>query len=129
MNNKEKARQLGMPYGTAANKLRKRILFSLAQELCLTECTRCGEEIKEIENFTIDHIRPWLHSGAPVRLFFDLDNIAFSHLSCNCSNGSRSGKKIPIKHGTSHGYQQHSCKCDPCREWQSLRLKEYRKGR
>ena len=34
---KKKAAQLGMPHGTAAGKLRKKVLFSLLQKLDLSD--------------------------------------------------------------------------------------------
>ena len=43
------------------------------------------------ETFSIEHKTPWLDSGDPIGLYFDLDNISFSHLSCNC-RASRRGK-------------------------------------
>lgn len=78
-----KAVQLGMNPGTAAGRLRKLILFDLARQLNLVECFRCNLEICDIENFTIEHKIPWLDSEDPTKLYFDLNNITFSHMSCN----------------------------------------------
>ena len=82
VSNKKKTAFLGMSHGTAQNRLRKMILFKLVREAGLSLCFRCKEQIETIENFSIEHKTPWL--GVDVELFWDLDNIAFSHLSCNC---------------------------------------------
>lgn len=81
--NQEKQKQLGMSIGKANNRLRKKILFSLIKACGLDNCYRCNKIIDEISDLSIEHIKPWLHSENPSELYFDLDNIAFSHLSCN----------------------------------------------
>ena len=79
--NKVKAEFLGMSYGSACGKLRKQLLFSCVQRLGEDICFRCGNTIENIDNFSIDHKKYWLHTN--VELFWDLNNIAFSHLHCN----------------------------------------------
>ncbi len=74
-----------MPLGTACYKLRKLILFSLAQKLGENVCFRCGELILTVEAFTIDHKEAWQSKGA--EYFWDISNIAFSHSHCNLSTG------------------------------------------
>lgn len=81
--NAEKSKQLGMSYGKASNMLRKNIMFNLAKKCNMDKCYRCGELIDDIDNFTIEHIENWLHSGNALELFLDFDNIAFSHTKCN----------------------------------------------
>lgn len=44
------------------------------------------------DNFSIEHKIPWLDSDDPVDLFFNLENIDFSHLLCNSA-----AKRIPHK--------------------------------
>jgi hypothetical protein len=85
--------QLGEPIGTAQGKLRKLILFQLIQLLNLDICYRCQERISSVSELSIEHIIPWLDSENPIELFYDLDNIAFSHLSCN-SIAARKPNKI-----------------------------------
>ena len=70
-----------MPFGTACYKLRKLLLFHLAQKLGEDVCFRCGEVIVNVEEFTIDHKEAWRSKGA--EFFWDLNNIAFSHSHCN----------------------------------------------
>lgn len=79
--NKRKAEFLGMPYGTACGKLRKKILFHFAKRLGDNICYRCGEKIENVEELSIDHKKEWLYTDT--ELFWDIDNIAFSHLACN----------------------------------------------
>lgn len=90
--NKVKSEQLGMSFSTASHQLRKMIMFKLIQECGLDNCHRCGEKI-EIENLSIEHIENWLHSESPKELFFDLDNIAFSHMSCNFAHARKPESK------------------------------------
>ena len=79
----EKTIQLGMPIGTATNRLRKTILFSLLAKHAENYCSKCSVLIASPDELSIEHIEPWLHTADPLATFFDLDNIAFSHLSCN----------------------------------------------
>jgi hypothetical protein len=89
----KKTKQLGMPIGTATHQLRKQILFSLVMRCGLDICFQCGMRITRVEDLSIEHKVPWLDSDDPVRLFFDLSNISFSHLRCNVSAGRRSNQK------------------------------------
>ena len=82
--NSRKASQLGMPLGTATGRLRKIILFNLLQRLGEDVCFRCGTGIETEEALSIEHKVPWLDSDAS--LFWNLNNIAFAHLSCNRPN-------------------------------------------
>lgn len=81
MSNKKKNLTLGMPHGTAAGRLRKNILFSLLVRHKENTCVRCNKEITKVENLSIEHIKPW--EGISADLFWDLNNIAFSHVLCN----------------------------------------------
>jgi hypothetical protein len=38
---------------------------------------------------SIEHKEAWMGAADPLASFFDLENIAFSHLSCNCSAASK----------------------------------------
>lgn len=111
--NKKKAEQLGMPYGTASGRLKKSIMFSLIKEAKLDRCFQCGKKINHIDNLSIEHKIPWLDSKDPVCLFFDLNNVAFSHLKCNIG-ASRVTNRSP--HGTEGRYNRYGCRCDKCKE-------------
>lgn len=78
---KRKSEFLGMPFGTATARLKKMILFSLLQKFQIDSCYVCNEKIDRIQDLTIEHILPW--EGRDVSLFWDLNNIAFSHIRCN----------------------------------------------
>ena len=93
----KKADQLGMPFGTATNRLKKSLLFALVQELNWDNCYRCGDKILEVKDLSVEHKNPWLDSDDPIGLFFDLSNVTFSHLKCNC--GSYNREKAHCKSG------------------------------
>lgn len=77
----KKDEQLGMPFGTANNQLKKLVLFNLLQRHGENQCFQCGNEILSADTMSIEHKEPWL--DVSVELFWDLSNIVFSHLSCN----------------------------------------------
>jgi hypothetical protein len=86
----KKNAQLGMNVGTATYRLTKDILFKFVASGEYT-CFHCGQPMKR-EDFSIEHKNPWLDSEDPLRLFFDLENIAFSHKSCNIGAARRPNK-------------------------------------
>lgn len=87
----KKTAQLGVNISTASGVLRKQIMFHLAQKCGLDTCFKCGKKIADVDDFTIEHKIPWLDSEDPVKLFFDMDNIAFSHHACNVGTARRPG--------------------------------------
>ncbi len=93
--NSRKAEILGMPYGTAGNRLRKLIMFHLLEKHGENLCFKCGGRIETAEELSIEHIRPW-QLGGP-HLFWDIDNIAFSHLKCNRQSVSRPGSGVKLR--------------------------------
>lgn len=107
--------QLGMGASTARSKLRKLLLFTYAKKLELGNCYRCGKEISSIEDFTVDHKRAWLHVNPA--LFWDVDNIAFSHSYCNAVN------KRSIYDGRTHK------KCKNCLKLLPINQFSYRQKR
>lgn len=84
----KKKQQLGMNPSTASNRLVKDILWKFIEESGEDVCFKCGE-IMSREDFSIEHKEPWLDSDDPVKNFFDLENISFSHLNCNISAARR----------------------------------------
>ncbi len=78
---KRKSEFLKMPHGTAIQKLRKLLLFKLVQQTGQDACFRCQKTIESVDQLSIEHKEPW--EGRSVELFWDLNNIAFSHVSCN----------------------------------------------
>jgi hypothetical protein len=108
MSNTQKAATLGMPHGTANGRLRKNILFHLLKKLKENICFKCNKEILVVEELSIEHKLPW--EGRSAELFWDLDNIAFSHLQCNRPHVHHGGslRKFVGPEGTSWcgGHQQ-----------------------
>jgi hypothetical protein len=85
--------QLGMPRGTAQHRLRKLILFDVLQRHNENICYRCGEPITSVDELSVEHKQSW--ENVDVGLFWDLNNIAFSHLTCNCSASGRTRLGMP----------------------------------
>lgn len=106
----KKSVQLGMNPSTASGRLLKDILFQLVCETGKDKCFHCGEKITR-ETLSIEHKTPWLDSDDPQGLFFDLDNIAFSHLLCNTKAARKGGGKC----GTVAQYKKRGCRCEECR--------------
>jgi len=90
--NQKKNRLLGEPYGTATSRLRKILLFDFAQKLNKDICYRCGSRIELLREFSIEHTIAWQSADNPREVFFDISQIAFSHLSCNIGAAYRPTK-------------------------------------
>lgn len=108
--------------GTASAILKKNLLFVFAQKLQLDYCFQCGAKIETVEEFSVEHKKSWLDSPDPVGLFFDLDNIAFSHLSCNVSASRR---RKGVKHPSQESYRR-GCRCSECKEIERIRRADQR---
>ena len=126
-NNWRKSKQLDQPYGTACNRLRKMLLFDCVQKLGLDTCYQCGSKIEHIADFSVEHKQAWQEQDDPKSFFFDLQNVAFSHLSCNVG----AAKKVNTGHMGEHGAiarYSSGCRCTVCRaanalEWKGRSLK------
>ena len=81
MGNAAKSAQLGMPFGTASHKLRKAVLFALLVRHGENVCYRCTDMIESADQLSLDHKKPWF--GFATDLFWDVENVAFSHTQCN----------------------------------------------
>jgi hypothetical protein len=90
-NEGKKKDQLGMNPSTARNRLMKVIMHSMAVKLGIDCCFQCGEKIP-LEEFSIEHKTPWLDSDNPTELYFDIENIAFSHQPCNSGEARKYNK-------------------------------------
>lgn len=69
----------------------KRLLFRMAQKLGQDDCFQCVKKILTVEEFSIEHQKPWLDVSSD--LYWALDNIAFSHRSCNIRAARRN---VPV---------------------------------
>ena len=94
--NEKKTAQLGMPLGTASGKLKKLIMFDLVKRLGEDGCFRCGDRIESASELSVEHKLPWLDEDPA--LFWDLSNVAFSHLGCNV-RAARQPRKIAYPEG------------------------------
>lgn len=90
---------LGMLPATAMSRLRKIVLFNQLKKHGENVCVRCKQEIEFSEQLSIEHIEPWEEKENSVDLFWNLNNIAFSHLRCNMPHsrwGGRNKRKIGL---------------------------------
>jgi len=83
-----------MNISTAQNRLRKQLLFKLVQESGKDICYQCGLKIEYEKDLSIEHKIAWMRSEDPKALFFDYENIAYSHLSCNVKAAIKVNKKF-----------------------------------
>ncbi len=90
---KENDNGLGMNAGTASHRLRQDLLFYYVNKDGVV-CHHCKQPM-ERDNFYIGHIKPWRKEENALELFFDLNNITFSHLKCNVDN-----RRVPEKFTT-----------------------------
>lgn len=100
---------MGMNPATARARLSASILFDFAGKLGLLDCWQCDEPIKTPAEFSIEHKKPYLWKD--LSLYWDLDNIAFSHLVCNrkrTRNGAASHSRAR--------YMRKQCQCQICHE-------------
>ena len=95
-----KRQQLGMSPVTARNQLVQQLLFHMAHKCGDDICFQCKQ--KKI---------PWLHSEDPKSLFFDLNNVWFSHRACNYGAARITRNKT---HGI--GAYKRGCRCEICKE-------------
>lgn len=114
MSNDRKAQLLGMNFVTARNRLDRDLLFAFAKKLG-HKCHRCGKDLTR-DTFSVDHIENWSMSDDPVKAFFDIDNVAFSHMWCNTKE--RTERSIKKDHGL-HMYDRHGCRCSVCKNAKS----------
>jgi len=73
-----------MPYGTAEKHLRKSMLHALAQQSGKDSCRWCQTKIESSGDLAVVHIQDWADDAA---LYWDLNNVAFSHVSCAAERG------------------------------------------
>jgi hypothetical protein len=84
----KKQHQLGMNPSTASGRLVKDLLWNFVETTGQSACCKCGEPMSR-ETFSIEHVTPWLDSEDPVGLYFDLENISYSHRACNIKDARR----------------------------------------
>jgi hypothetical protein len=125
--NAKTKQQLGMSASTAYHRLVKSLLFKLAKEAGKNFCFRCSTIIVTEEEFSIEHIEDWCNRKNACELYFALDNITFSHRSCN----RKAAHLFPVG-GWNKGNWQHGltgyrygCRCEICRQIYSEATKKW----
>lgn len=111
----KKQKQLGMNPSTASGRLVKDLLWNFVETTGQSACCKCGEPMSR-ETFSIEHVAPWLDSDDPVGLYFDIENIRYSHLRCNVTD--RRDTRVLKPCGTIAAYDR-GCRCDSCVETKS----------
>ena len=81
---RHRAALLGMPYGTAEKRLRKAMIYELARQCGKTLCRWCETEIPSPDDLAVVHLQDWSDDADK---FWDLNNVAFSHVSCAAARG------------------------------------------
>lgn len=81
-------KHLGVVPTTARNRLMRDLLWHNLPKPAL--CWRCNLPMSR-DTFSIEHKVPWLHAENAAELYFDLDNVTYSHQTCN-SAASRKTK-------------------------------------
>ena len=125
--NRIKNKLLGMPHGTANQRLRKLIMWTLVCKTDQNVCFRCGQKIEDVDDLSIEHKEPWQEADDPKAAFFNLKNIAFSHLRCNCGSANREKENCPA----GHPYDAKNTYCSPkgdrrCRQCNNANSRKYR---
>jgi hypothetical protein len=116
MANAAKTAFLGLSFGAANHRLHRAVMWSLIEQCGRTDCFRCGSPMDE-STYSVDHREPWL--GESVALFWDMQNIEFSHLRCNVDARRRGGpttRKISPDIVETEGHRW----CISCRESKPL---------
>jgi hypothetical protein len=93
-----KTQILGESFSNANYRLSRDLLFHFAVVKSGHHCHRCGEPLTR-ETFSIEHIEDWMNHEDPVAMFFDLDNIAYSHIACNTQAAAYKNRKGPVVEG------------------------------
>lgn len=101
-----KTESLGMSYGSARNKLTRMLLFKMVVDTGQDICFQCGENIEDVRSLSIEHKEPWLGEDDAVDMFFDLENVTFSHLSCNSAAARRPHKIYESPQASNRAYKK-----------------------
>ena len=112
MTNARAVETLGMSHGAAAGRLRKLVLFRQLKKYGDNVCVRCNKQIETADELSIEHIQPW--EGRSAELFWNLDNVAFSHMKCNTPHVRRggTGRRVIAPDGQSW--------CGSCEQFKSI---------
>lgn len=118
MKKEDVKRQLGITHSGARNRLLRNLLFKYITMAGDHVCYRCGEPIEDPLDMTIEHEVPWHNSDNPVELYFDLNNISFSHHKCNAGAARKPTKKYHTAE------EKRQAKVKGQRDWRARQPKE-----
>ncbi len=109
----------GVRSSTARFQLKNKLFFSYIKAAGDNTCYGCTKPIETVGELSIEHIEP--HMGR-AEVFWDLENIAYSHLDCNKRRGYRRplpDRPVPkpnLIHGRRSTYVNRGCRCYLCAE-------------
>lgn len=87
------------------------------------ERTRC-EMVECAHCKTAFAVKP---SAAKTRRKASIGGALYCSRSCGASaQFMRLRKQNPLPHGTRSGYMYHKCRCTDCRQWNTVRMREYK---
>lgn len=95
-----KERVLGESWSTANYRLNRDLLHHMVQRMGI-RCYHCGGHMPR-DDFSIEHKINWLNHPDGKRLFFDPDNVTFSHTACNREMSSLQHNHSKIPHNIKH---------------------------
>ncbi len=101
--NMKHSEMLGMSLSKANSRLKKAIFLDLIKSAKRDSCFRCNKKIETPDELSVDHKIPWRYESAD--LFWDLDNIEFSHRKCNKKDRPHLGRKIISPKGMAWCYE------------------------
>ncbi len=123
--NVKKALQLGMSIGKAAAILKKNVMFVLVRNCGLDICYRCEKSINTADELSIEHKENWMNSSDPAGIFFNLDNITFSHRSCNIKASKLMPPGTPKAEHPSATMYAYGCRCEGCKVAHTEKNRKY----
>lgn len=107
--------RFGVSISTARTRLIKSLLFKLLNENDKNKCFRCNLTMT-LEDFSIEHVKPWAWEENGFQLFMDTENVSFSHSYCNSKYIRKSITRTKRK---TNGML---AKCSGCEEWKDRAL-------
>jgi len=102
---------LGQSLQKSHIQIRKLMLFHCMQKCGMDTCFQCGEKITDINTLSIEHKIAWMGSENPKEMFWDVNNLAFSHLRCNSIGIKNKNRLI---HPSVNAYVKRGCRCEEC---------------
>lgn len=80
--NKRRGKLLGIDMKNARSKLYKFFAYAYFVLKHGASCRVCGETV-QIDDMTLEHIKPWMLCDNPINAYYDLENVDLCHEECN----------------------------------------------